>query len=305
MNESISQIRFLNRNEIDMVRWDQCVQQSANSLIYARTYYLDSMAKHWSALIWKDYEAVMPLPWNRKWGLTYLYQPAFTAQLGLFFRDRTDQTLVEKFIMQAKNHFRFCEIHLNFANELPGSLPRNNYVLDLGKSYAEIRKSYKKRLIENLEEAKTHQLQYLPFTDFFSAIQLFKKQYGARMPQVRQTDFHHFEKLCLTLQQRDMIFGRQVRDESGELLNSSIFFRDEHRIYNIMSTSLPAGREKRAHFHLLDQLIAEFATHQMLLDFEGSEIEGVAEFYRKFGTTSQPYPFVRYNLLPLPFRLFK
>lgn len=102
-----------------------------------------------------------------------------------------------------------------------------------------------------------------------------------------------------------MIFARQVLDSSGELLNVSIFFRDERRIYNIMSVSLPAGRVKRAHFYLLDHLIEEFSTKNILLDMEGSDNPGIAEFYLKFGTVNQPYPFLRYNLLPFPFRLLK
>ena len=102
-----------------------------------------------------------------------------------------------------------------------------------------------------------------------------------------------------------MIFIRQVRDDPGELLNSSLFLQDNHRIYNIMSVSPAAGRKKRAHFYLLDQLIAEFATKKILLDFEGSDVPGIAEFYRKFGSHNQPYPFLKYNNLPFPFRLFK
>jgi len=305
MNDTTSDIRFLDRDDIDTAQWDRCILQSANSLIYARSFYLDSMATHWSALVWRDYAAVMPLPWNRKFGFTYLYQPAFTAQLGLFFKNITDQILAEKFISQAKNHFRFCEIPLNFANNVAGGHPRANYVLDLGKSYAAIRNGYKKRLLKNLQKARTHQLHYLPYTDFSSAIQLFKNQYGLKMPQVKELDYHRFEKLCLELQQHNLIFARQVRDTSGELLNVSIFFRDDHRIYNIMPLTLPAGREKRGHFHLLDQLIDEFATKNILLDLEGSEIPGVAEFYRQFGTINQPYPFLRYNHLPFPFRLLK
>jgi hypothetical protein len=102
-----------------------------------------------------------------------------------------------------------------------------------------------------------------------------------------------------------MIFSRQVRDGSGELLNTSIFLRDDLRIYNIMSVSLPEGRIKRAHFFLLDQLIAEFSERKILLDLEGSDVPGIAEFYQKFGSVNQPYPFLKYNNLPFPFRLFK
>ena len=55
-----------------------------NGFIYGYSFYLDHMAKHWDALVSGDYEAVMPLTWNRKYGIYYLYQPFLAAQLGVF-----------------------------------------------------------------------------------------------------------------------------------------------------------------------------------------------------------------------------
>ena len=48
-----------------------------NGLIYAYSFYLDTMAKHWDAFILNDYEAVMPLTWNKKYGITYYYTSPF------------------------------------------------------------------------------------------------------------------------------------------------------------------------------------------------------------------------------------
>lgn len=305
MTEPFSDIRYLERNEIDAIKWNNCIRDASNGLIYARSFYLDAMAENWSALVAGDYQYVMPLTWRRKYGYTYLCQPAFTAQLGVFYRNDLNSRTVEKFIDQTKLHFKFCEIHLNFSNIVPATQVRANYVLDLNKSYPDIRKGYKKRLLENLQEAEHHHLQYLDTTDYTETIQLFKSQYGKRLPYVRNVDYRHFEILCEELIRSNMIFARQVKDLSGNLLNSSIFFRDERRIYNIMSVSLPAGREKRAHFFLLDHLIMEFSTKNIWLDMEGSEVPGIAEFYRKFGTVNQPYPFLKYNQLPFLIRLFK
>jgi hypothetical protein len=305
MMGSSTNIRFLSRDEIDTGKWDHCILHAPNGLIYARSFYLDSMAKNWSALVLNDYEMVMPLTWNRKFGISYLYQPAFTAQLGIFFRDPPENNIFKKFIDQAKSHFSFCEIHLNFANPANENQVRTNYILDLGKPYTEIRRGYKKRLLENLREAESNHLQYQASDDYKSAISLFKSQYGERFSHVKQSDYQQFEILCRALMENRMIFVRKVKDETGELLNTSIFFRDTNRIYNIMSVTLKAGREKKAHFFLLDQLIMEYATKNLLFDFEGSEIPGIAEFYRKFGTINQPYPFLRFNRLPFPLRFFK
>jgi hypothetical protein len=305
MNEREAHIRYLDRKEIDTDKWDQCIQEASNGLIYARSFYLDAMSGNWSALVMNDYEAVMPLTWNRKFGISYLYQPPFTAQLGIFSRINGIDDILENFIRQAKLHFRFCEIHLNSANQTAGSRLRANYVLSLKNPYPNIRNGYKKRLLENLREADSHHLAYMATADYTSAISLFKSQYGKRFRKVRDADYRQFEKLCEQLVERNMLFVREVKNMSGDLLTVSIFLADEFRIYNIMSVSLPSGREKRAHFYLLDQLIREFAGQNRLLDFEGSEIPGIAEFYRKFGSINQPYPFLYFNRLPLLIRFFK
>jgi hypothetical protein len=305
MNERASDIRYLFRNEIDIHKWDHCIRNAPNGLIYARSFYLDSMAGNWSALVLNDYEAVMPLTWKRKFGISYLYQPAFTAQLGVFTKNLQDKLMLNKFIRQAELHFRFCEIHLNFTNPVIEKSMRANYILALGIPYTEIRKGYKKRLLENLQEAESYHLVYRPAEDYRAIIRLFQNQYGKRFSHVRPADYRNFEILCGELLNRKMIFGREVKNQTGDLLSASIFFRDEHRIYNIMSVTLQPGRDQRAHFHLLDQLILEFNSNDIILDFEGSDVAGIAEFYRKFGSVYQPYPFLKFNHLPFPLRLFK
>ncbi len=305
MTDNISDIRFLHRNEIDIEKWDRCILNATNGLIYARSFYLDTMAENWSALVEGDYNSVMPLTWNRKYGFSYLYQPAFTAQLGLFVRDTADQKLIEFFISDMKKYFRFCEIHLNYANDPSECIRRDNYTLHLAKPYAEIRKGYKKRLLENLAESEKNQMNYSQSDDFSSTISLFRQEYGKRFPHVKAHHYQKFELLCHRISKIKMLFVRQVADRSGSLLSSSIFFKDEHRIYNIMSVTLKSGREKKSQFFLLDQLFREFSANDLVFDFEGSEVPGIAEFYRKFGPALSPYPFLKYNSLPFPFRLFK
>jgi hypothetical protein len=305
MTEKVSDIRYLERHEIDAVKWDQCIAESSNGLIYAQSIYLDTMSKKWSALILNDYEAIMPLTWNRKYGFSYLYQPAFTAQLGIFYKGNPNPSIFNEFISQTKKRFRFCEIHLNYGNDFFFIPLRANYILKLGKAYSEIRAGYKKRLIENLREADPHHLRYLSSMDYARTISLFKSMYAKKIPHVHTSDYDRFETLCSELFKCKMIFVRQTTDPADNVLATCIFFRDQRRIYNIMSVSLPEGREKRAHFFLVDRLISEFSKENIYIDFEGSEIPGIAEFYRKFGSSNQPYPFLKFNLLPFPFRLFK
>ena len=305
MNQREMEIKYLTRAEIDTVKWDESIRKASNGLIYAMSFYLDYMAENWSALIIGDYELIMPLTWNRKYCISYLDQPPFTAQSGLFAKDKQGLSLTGPFIAEAKKHFKFCEIHLNFENDAAGCSPRANYILSLDKPYLEIRNGYKKRLLENLEEAGTRHLSYIHSDDFSPVISLFRKEYGERFSHVRTRHYRRFGLLCQELLNRKMLFVRVVKDHSGILCCLSIFFKDHRRIYNIMSVTLKSGRDNRSHFYLIDQLIREFSSHQLILDFEGSELPGVAEFYRKFGSLLCPYPFLKFNNLPFPLNLFK
>src|ERR1700722_19967131 len=90
-------IRYIQQPEIDKIKWDHCIGNAGNGLIYGYSCYLDQMAKNWDALVLNDYEAVMPLTWNKKYGIHYLYQPAFTASLGVFGNDMNEK-LTRSFI---------------------------------------------------------------------------------------------------------------------------------------------------------------------------------------------------------------
>src|SRR5687768_15177930 len=128
------QPRYLRRNEIDDELWNRCIDNASNGLVYAYTFYLDHMSKQWDALVLGNYEAVMPLTWNRKYGINYLYQPAFVAASGVFGKI-FNETDTAKFIAAIPRKFRLIEISLNKDNEvdsgMDGVLMRNNYVLNL------------------------------------------------------------------------------------------------------------------------------------------------------------------------------
>src|SRR4051812_29985359 len=105
--EQQSTIRYLEQKDIRKDLWDRCISDSANCLIYGYSNYLDRMTTNWDGLVLGDYEAVMPLPWRKKFGISYLYQPFLTAQLGLFSTQPIDAILLEDFFNAIPAKFRY------------------------------------------------------------------------------------------------------------------------------------------------------------------------------------------------------
>jgi hypothetical protein len=78
-------IRYLQRPQIDPIKWNESVLKSRIPQAYALFDYLDKITNNqWSALVYGDYEAVFPLPMREKFGIRYVVQPVFCQQLGGF-----------------------------------------------------------------------------------------------------------------------------------------------------------------------------------------------------------------------------
>ena len=54
----------------------------------------------------------------------------------------------------------------------------------------------------------------------------------------------------------------------------------------------------QANHFLLDAIIKEFAGKNIVLDFVGSDIPGIAHFYKNFGPTISLISFIDFNNLP-------
>lgn len=295
-------IQILPSKKIDPVKWDACVSAAENGLIYSRYDYLDQLCTNWSAVIVDDYRSIMPLPWRRKFGIKYIYQPVFIQQLGMI---GDSEIIPEHFFHFAK----YGDMLLNFQNtdmaKALNASPRSNLVIDLSLPYETTFTRYKKDLLLNLKKAEKESLSVSAEVDTDLAVSMFKLLYQRRMDDLTDKDFANFATIAEKLAGKNMCFTRKVLDEKGTLLAIALFLRDDKRIYNLMNTTTDIGRTKEANHFLIDAVIKEFSGQPLLFDFEGSDIPGVKTFYEKFGGIDQPYYYYHFNKLPGFVKLLK
>lgn len=314
-------IQYLTNRQIDKIKWDKCIDKADNGLVYAYSFYLDHMAKHWDALILSkgfhpenEYEMVMPLTWNSKYGVNYLYQPFLTAQLGIFGRQVTEQQ-VSHFIHAIPSSFRLIEISLNGGN-IQGvptrfSDNRSNYVLDLQKSYEELYKNYKENIRRNIKKAMRFGCSVQKDFDVEKVIELALEQMKEYSRESGE-NVDRFRKLYKYLHAKQMATTYGIASAKNELLSSCVFFFSHNRAYYILVGNHPKGKTVGASHALIDAFIKDHAgknlpTGQagMLLDFEGSDIPNLALFYSSFGAVEEVYPALKINRLPFYMRWLK
>lgn len=298
-------IQYVPQKEIDKSRWDQCIEQAANGRVYGYSYYLDCMALNWDALIWGDYEAVMPLTWKKKYGIAYLYQPFLTAQLGIF--GKMVPGLTKKFISAIPSRFRLTEIALNSTNTISESDPsftqRNNFILPLDQTYEILQSRYQENTRRNCKKALQDSCTVEKGFDADQVIAL-------ALEQMQQYDrqsaayVDQFRALYRILLEKKMATTYGVKRE-GQLLASCCFFFSHQRAYYILVGNHPQSRQTGASHALLDGFIRDQAGTGIILDFEGSDLPGLAAFYSSFGAVNEPYPFLKMNRLPFYLRWLK
>jgi hypothetical protein len=253
------------------------------------------MSANWDALVMNDYEVVMPLTWNKKFGISYLRQPVFTQQLGIFAPSFIKDDVTKEFLKKALEKFSFAEINLNYANEYKqAAAVRPNNILLLNQSFIDIEKSFKKDFVKKI---KKNDLIYDTDDNVENTISLFIKNYSGRI-HASPEDYKNVLRLYLFLKNKEQLFIRKVSSGDGQLLSIAIFLKDSRRVYYVMSITLPEGRKKESNYFLLYYVIKEFSNQNLIFDFEGSAIPSIQLFFKKFGGIEQPFPFIRINRLP-------
>lgn len=296
------QIEIFSSNNIDKQKWDDCIKNSSNPLIYATSVYLDNMADNWDGFIAGDYNLVMPVPWRKKYGIKYCYKVPFIQQLGVFGKN-FKQDDVDVFIKQLQKTYQYGDYAFNYLNQVKNAQQRNNYILLLSSKYEILKQFYLSHLEKNLQKTKNFSLKYEE-GEMNEAVEMFRKLYARRIKHVTINDYKNFSTLCSLKQKENNLIVRCVKN-NNETLASILLMKDERRYYNLMMLATQTGRQQSAGAFLYNELIKEFSHNGMMLDFEGSDIAGIEFFYKGFGAVNQPYYTMHVNNLPFPLRFFK
>ncbi len=318
---ALPNIQYLTHQQIDTIKWDNCIDHADNGLIYGYSFYLDAMSKHWDALVMSkglhsedEYEAVMPLTWNKKFGIRYLFQPFLTAQLGIFGKKITEEQ-IRSFIQSIPASFRFIDISLNSKNSsgIPAgfSVTRNNYVLDLNKPYETLYQNYRENIQRNIKKSLQLGCSVQKDFDVEKVIEL-AVQHMKSQGKEEVENIERFRKLYRYLYNRQMAITYGILSPQNELLASCVFFFSHNRAYYILVGNHPNGKTMGASHALIDGFIKDQALKNlsagqpgMLLDFEGSDIPSLAFFYSSFGAIHEIYPAIKINRLPFYLKWMK
>ena len=295
-------IQHLGHQQIDKHQWDQLIRSAPGGTLYGQSWYLDAVCPGWQALVSGDYSRLMPLTYGRKFGFSYLYQPFLSQQLGVFSRAHLKPQEVDEFLGAIPPVFKLIEITLNDQNPPGPIFPVEKHTtcrLNLNPAYSRIQEKYTENTRRNLKKAPLDNLRFRTNITLPEFLELLPKDKsaGAHILALNKNRPALLRLVPAMLNRNaGMICG--IKNRHGDLLAAALIAQDKGFHYYLAPTMNDEGRETRAMFYLIDRYIHLQAGLPAILDFEGSDIESVARFYKGYGAVESTYTSLRINRLP-------
>ena len=282
---------------IDKRRWDECIAASFNGSVYAWSWYLDIVHPKWEALVENDYERVMPLTGKKKFGISYMFQPFFVQQLGVYSQSVLSEDVVVAFINAIPDKYKIIAYRLNEYNKVDYSndniLSHRNVLLDLIHDYQYHYNNYNKNTKRNIAKAESAGLSLDVDVKAYDVIRLFRNNRGREVRHWNDREYVRLLDLIDTAVSRECCFLAGVKDIDGMLIAGAVFMFSHGRIIFLFSGSDERYKDKHGLAFLLDNVVREYSEMPYILDFEGSDSDGLARFYRGFGGKEVFYPEIK------------
>ncbi len=296
----MSFIKHILHKDIDFKKWDQVILASQYPLVFAQSFYLSATCPGWDALVIGDYESVFPLTQKQKFGIPYLSQPSFTPQLGIYGKvNQAIEKLVYDYITA---QYRLIEIELNASNTLKTEyhFPKSTYIIDYKEGYKQNQNTKR-----NVMKAKEHHLVFeqIPNEEIVKLSQTYLSPFlksGLKLaPETIQT----FDRLLKSAIRANTLYSFKVVDQENKVMAIAHFISNgKHTVY-LKGINFDK-QESLGSMHFLNSSAIEFFDSKtQVFDFGGGTKESLANFYKGFGGKEFVYNYLKYNRLPLIFKI--
>lgn len=298
-------MKYLSREEINEEAWDECISLSKNGLFYGLSWVLDSLTEKWDGIVWESegsYSAVFPIPWKKKAQIKYVYPPFFIQQLGVFSKEDDCALKTKEALKLLNSKFRFIELNLNsYSNK--GEVKRN-LILKLNKDYSSLYSSFSGSHKRNLKKAQKSKPIVKSSVEVNEIVELFNLNKGAELKVFSLQDYKRFLGFCELAKKKGLLKTKGIYN-GNSLICGCVFIQFKSRIIFLFSGNSNLGKQQGSMLCLLNNTIESFQNSGFVLDFEGSENEGLSRFYKGFGSEEENYFFYKRNRLPMILKWIK
>ena len=311
--------------EIDPHQWDEFLLDSPQGSVYTQYGYISAICRDWYALIIEGarrWEAVLPIVITKKFGFSSLSQAPFTQHWGICFREHYPSTNYDEYSWKREIVLAMVDklstFHLfnqNFAPSFDYPLPfhwknydlhaRFTYRIPLIGKESQIWEGITSPLKRQIKKAEKAGMLMEYTNDPTPLIQLIRKNESSGNNILgRNTEYYKIlGNLSLWLSNQEEPSLALAKDQDGKILAAGLFPAFRELRYYLIGAYLPEAKKSGAmSWLMMMQILRAHREGRTYFDFEGSMIQGIETFFRKFGSSPVYYLNIKRNHLPFPIR---
>ena len=299
--------KYIKHKDIDFERWDLCISSLQAPQPYGFSWYLNWLVPQWDAIVYGDYEVILPIFLRTKNGLSYTTRPFGTQSTGPYAKIPLSTKWIEDLINEATRYVKYGEFFLAPGTPLPAHFKPEalaNYSLQTNDCYEALYSAYSKQNKRNIKKANAIDLQWAEWSSIEEAVSLWKLNTQSQTA-ITDENLERLKKLMEFCKYQNKGTLYAVRDEYNQLIGAHFWIIVEGRSTLILNATNDYGKEHGVSAWLIDQHIRTVASSDHVIDFEGSSLDGLARFYSGFGATNHPFFMHVENRLPIWARYFK
>jgi hypothetical protein len=297
-------IQYLTNEEINFVKWDNCINNAHNGNIYAFSWYLEIISDHWEGLVMNDYSAVMPVIYKKKGPFHYAFSDLFTRQLGVFSTELLREEIVNAFLKKLSSVYRVFSINLNKYNNVGKSVfqqkEKPTYEFDIIENYRTIQSRYSTKVADSIEVAKKNKVTVIKNIRPNDFIDLVSRKDVLASNKAGRKDLDKLRKIIAFVFRHGLGEIYVAFTAENELCAACLFLKSNRKSNLIYSAITPEGQRIAAMYYLIDYYIKKHAEQTLTLNFENINIPEKESFCKGFGANKFFYVNVFDDRLSIP-----
>ena len=243
-----------------------------------------------------DYSILFPLTEILKQGQLQYFQPAFTREFELIGVDISDAVFWD----MLKQRYKFIQFRHHKAYDGIEFEERQCQYLKLNDESKSGYSTNAKRLIKKSNSKftfkrldKVDDLLVLVTQELSAKIKAFTPDNIAKLKQLMENAMTAQKGECIGVFEED------------EFVGGGFFLTVGKRVTYLKGVAQLDAKKNGAMYGLMNYAIEKYLNKFDLLDFGGSDIKNVADFYKKFGADDRTYYNYEINQLPKWYKLAK
>ncbi|MFN5031853.1 MAG: hypothetical protein ACK5FX_06485 [Flavobacteriia bacterium] len=286
-------MNFIEREHIDIEKWDRLVSTTKGSSVFSMSFYLDAVAENWCILVNEDYTRGMAIPYVVRLKMRCCYTPIFVRYLEWCGPSMDDH----RFMVMLKAQFR--QGQLNTKQKVRAKKLKRKVFQVIPPISESDANSQTKRMLNKFGKSS---LELTWGDDLSMIMHHIRRELPQKVHSLNKASLDRLGVLVSVLQEKKMLQMLTVR-EKGRGVGGIFVVEFNGSLLYLKGAMNKDTKDMGGMYAAMQEAIDLSQIKQLLFDFGGSNAEGVKRFNTNLGGQDSKYYAISWDNLPTWFQI--